>query len=231
MNEQMYAHDLNYDAYYLEHHGIKGQKWGVRRFQNYDGTLTNKGKKHKSETDEKRKGLSDKQKEALKIGAITFGALAGTALVAVGAKYAIEKSNANLTKEMINHYSKLAKEASEQFDKYDYMRNDYESKVNSSKRFANMYDTAVNNWGMKSYSDDLKKANDELKINSEALNKYRGLSSSAKDNYRYYRELANKGIWNSYTKRDRKNYKIDKKLGLKFVANDPSNKSGLFKKK
>lgn len=32
---------------YLYHHGIKGQKWGVRRFQNQDGTLTNAGKKHK----------------------------------------------------------------------------------------------------------------------------------------------------------------------------------------
>ena len=29
---------------HLEHHGIKGQKWGVRRFQNEDGTRTNKGK-------------------------------------------------------------------------------------------------------------------------------------------------------------------------------------------
>lgn len=28
----------------LYHHGIKGQKWGVRRFQNEDGTLTNEGK-------------------------------------------------------------------------------------------------------------------------------------------------------------------------------------------
>ena len=31
---------------YLIHHGIKGQKWGVRRFQNADGTLTAAGKKH-----------------------------------------------------------------------------------------------------------------------------------------------------------------------------------------
>lgn len=28
----------------LQHHGILGMKWGVRRFQNYDGTLTTKGK-------------------------------------------------------------------------------------------------------------------------------------------------------------------------------------------
>lgn len=30
---------------YLAHHGIQGQKWGVRRFQNPDGSLTEKGKK------------------------------------------------------------------------------------------------------------------------------------------------------------------------------------------
>lgn len=31
--------------YELYHHGIKGMKWGVRRYQNTDGSLTNAGKK------------------------------------------------------------------------------------------------------------------------------------------------------------------------------------------
>lgn len=30
---------------YLAHHGVKGMKWGIRRYQNADGSLTNKGKK------------------------------------------------------------------------------------------------------------------------------------------------------------------------------------------
>ena len=32
------------NRYELYHHGILGQKWGVRRYQNSDGTLTNEGK-------------------------------------------------------------------------------------------------------------------------------------------------------------------------------------------
>jgi len=30
---------------YLAHHGIKGQKWGVRRYQNPDGSYTDEGKR------------------------------------------------------------------------------------------------------------------------------------------------------------------------------------------
>lgn len=37
---------MNYVYYpdYLEHHGIKGQRWGIRRYQNKDGTWTTIGK-------------------------------------------------------------------------------------------------------------------------------------------------------------------------------------------
>lgn len=34
--------------YVLYHHGIKGMKWGVRRFQNENGSLTSAGKKRYS---------------------------------------------------------------------------------------------------------------------------------------------------------------------------------------
>ena len=41
--------NINYiihrDEDYLQHHGIKGQKWGIRRYENEDGTLTEAGKK------------------------------------------------------------------------------------------------------------------------------------------------------------------------------------------
>lgn len=37
---------MGYYDDYLEHHGILGQKWGVRRYQNADGSLTAKGKAH-----------------------------------------------------------------------------------------------------------------------------------------------------------------------------------------
>lgn len=36
---------MNIEYNYLAHHGILGQKWGVRRYQNSDGTLTDLGKK------------------------------------------------------------------------------------------------------------------------------------------------------------------------------------------
>ena len=36
---------------YLIHHGIKGQRWGVRRFQNLDGSLTDAGRARYSEKD------------------------------------------------------------------------------------------------------------------------------------------------------------------------------------
>lgn len=44
--------ELGYELY-LAHHGVKGMKWGVRRYQNPDGSLTAKGKKRYYDKDGK----------------------------------------------------------------------------------------------------------------------------------------------------------------------------------
>lgn len=43
--QKTFAPDESNDGY-LAHHGVKGMKWGVRRYRNYDGTLTHLGKLH-----------------------------------------------------------------------------------------------------------------------------------------------------------------------------------------
>lgn len=39
---------------YLAHHGIKGQKWGVRRYQNSDGSYTDEGRRRRGISPRKR---------------------------------------------------------------------------------------------------------------------------------------------------------------------------------
>lgn len=67
---------------YLYHHGIKGQHWGVRRYQNPDGTLTPEGKQRY------RSDLADNIMTYAKKGAsigTKIGAVAGAGLgVGVG---------------------------------------------------------------------------------------------------------------------------------------------------
>ena len=46
---------------YLAHHGVKGQRWGVRRFQNPDGSLTEKGKRRMKTLQDKSDKLDAKK--------------------------------------------------------------------------------------------------------------------------------------------------------------------------
>ena len=68
MTNYIVAVDENGQAY-LAHHGVQGQKWGVRRYQNEDGTLTAAGKSRYS-TDSAHKttkGLNRIEKENAKL--------------------------------------------------------------------------------------------------------------------------------------------------------------------
>ena len=81
---QMYHSDL-----YLMHHGIKGQRWGIRRYQNEDGSLTPEGEKRYGYSSEGTRKTSSTAKKV----AIGAAIVAGTALAAYGGYklYNIEK--------------------------------------------------------------------------------------------------------------------------------------------
>ncbi len=52
--EEKMKHSIDYTANHLEHWGILGMKWGVRRYQNKDGSLTSEGRaRYKNLTDKK----------------------------------------------------------------------------------------------------------------------------------------------------------------------------------
>lgn len=60
---KMGTYDLiaqNFDELY--HHGIKGQKWGIRRFQNPDGSLTPEGKRRYGTVENFKKEQAVKRK-------------------------------------------------------------------------------------------------------------------------------------------------------------------------
>lgn len=69
----------------LYHFGIKGQKWGIRRYQNPDGSLTALGKQKygtKKNFEEHKNKLKKRAAAGAAIAAGTGGIAAGSALVA-----------------------------------------------------------------------------------------------------------------------------------------------------
>lgn len=62
---------------FIAHHGIKGQKWGVRRFQNADGSLTKAGKERYNE----QNSSDSRKKSTRKLGMHILMILPSTPLI------------------------------------------------------------------------------------------------------------------------------------------------------
>ena len=58
----IYDDEDGYPQDYFEHHGILGQKWGVRRYQNYDGSYTRKGMEHYKKAENEYNEAKEKYK-------------------------------------------------------------------------------------------------------------------------------------------------------------------------
>ena len=86
----------------LTHHGIKGMQWGVRRFQNKDGSLTTAGKKRydDSSTEKQKNKMSEEErKRRLRRNIIIGATAAAVGLAVIGTmRYTNNRYNENLEK-------------------------------------------------------------------------------------------------------------------------------------
>ena len=65
------------DNLYLAHHGIKGMRWGVRRYQNEDGSYTDAGKKRRTFQDRRDEHRAKKDAKEYARAKMYYGKGAG----------------------------------------------------------------------------------------------------------------------------------------------------------
>jgi hypothetical protein len=131
---RMYADDQNE----LYHHGVLGQKWGVRRYQNADGTLTAAGKKKYGEKVTMHKG-----KENILLGGRTYQTHKEYKTADKFAKASYLKRKAEIKEEKKNSQDGFIKKNLTAFNKnmdnkaqyeYELNRNRHNAGVNEFKR-------------------------------------------------------------------------------------------------
>ena len=128
----------------LQHYGVKGQKWGVRRFQNSDGSLTNDGKKRYSSDD-----FKDAKKKVDKGKDVVDGAVKAK-------KKAAEKE----------HEKKIKKDLSEMSDQE---LRDIVNRLNMEERYTQVMKSRGVEQGKSRVDKILEYAGTALTIGSSAL--------------------------------------------------------------
>ena len=126
---------------YLEHHGILGMRWGVRRYQNSDGSLTTAGKKHYSSEEKATRIQKNNQSDLAKTYSRTKNS---------GNPYTVSKEFEEKAKNLIKEsYAKNKKSLDDAMDKYI-------EAVNQSDKYEREFDKLCEKYGKEYYKSELK---------------------------------------------------------------------------
>ncbi len=174
---------------YLAHHGIKGQKWGVRRYQNEDGTLTEAGRK--------RYGIdlynSNKiySKEAIKASARRYADISEYVGKQLYRDYkngthntdSPEETKKHLNELIIQEYEKGKGKTSAGLEDYERDRYAYEVQTNKNWRTHAIFSgtitgpivIALSSMKIKKYGKEYSKATNELvaKLKDKPIGEFR----------------------------------------------------------
>lgn len=102
MNNDFISTASLYDSNYLAHYGIKGQKWGIRRFQNPDGSLTAEGAKRYGSLSEMKKAAREEYRKDQKVAKAMGNTAASSAYAYKIQKKAYEKAEKRYQKKPTN---------------------------------------------------------------------------------------------------------------------------------
>lgn len=87
----------------LYHHGVEGMHWGVRRYQDKNGSLTPLGRKHNGVGESEESNKSQPSKKAIRKGAMGGGLLGGTIAALISSRKAKKLKMKQSNKEAPEH--------------------------------------------------------------------------------------------------------------------------------
>lgn len=169
------------DSSSLSHYGIKGQRWGVRRYQNEDGTLTPEGQKRYNQKEQVKSNIKYGVAAALgSLGALGSSGIAGLA-AGVEAKADLEDPGQRPTKDTYEDTAAGKSQLKADQAAYDAKKQAYNEKMKVSsslgnespkiKRTTDAVAESIINSTKKKDLDRLKNSVDVSKISDDKLRK------------------------------------------------------------